>query len=224
VAKVDIFPSTKRPHFIIPVDALVEAEGDKGYVYTVDKETMTAKRIPIAIGFLVGDKVAVESGLEDTAEVVGYETLVGDTVSVSADALYFKEPEVEYYHSWKRSDLPSDEQPPTEQSPSRHTELAPFEVDKIGTVTVSLKTDNGFEGDEREEASGSVMIDVYEEWPEGSSSEGEGEELGMLGIFFPGDYRALFNAVFAIGLIVVFLLVNHMIGDRKRVKETVKGK
>jgi RND family efflux transporter MFP subunit len=70
VAKVDIFPSTKRPHFIIPVDALVEAEGDKGYVYTVDKETMTAKRIPIAIGFLVGDKVAVESGLEDTAEVV----------------------------------------------------------------------------------------------------------------------------------------------------------
>jgi len=70
VAKVDIFPTAKKFYSIIPVDALVEAEGYRGSVFTVDRITLTARRIPIIIGFLFADKVAVESGLEEVKEVV----------------------------------------------------------------------------------------------------------------------------------------------------------
>jgi len=70
VAEVDIFPSSKNPYFIIPIDALVEADGNRGYVYTVDSSSMTARRLPVKIGFLFEDKVAVESGLESVSSVV----------------------------------------------------------------------------------------------------------------------------------------------------------
>ncbi len=70
VAEVDIFPSSKNPYFIIPIDALVEADGNLGYVYTVDTSSMTARRLSIKIGFLFEDKVAVESGLENITSVV----------------------------------------------------------------------------------------------------------------------------------------------------------
>ena len=48
----------------------MEAEGYRGSVFTVDRITLTARRIPIIIGFLFADKVAVESGLEEVKEVV----------------------------------------------------------------------------------------------------------------------------------------------------------
>ncbi len=70
VAEVDIFPSSTNPYFIIPIDALVEADGNMGYVYTVDPNSMTARRLSVRIGFLFEDKVAVESGLESIASVV----------------------------------------------------------------------------------------------------------------------------------------------------------
>ncbi|MGD2295417.1 MAG: efflux RND transporter periplasmic adaptor subunit [Candidatus Aminicenantes bacterium] len=70
VAEVDILPSSKKMYAIIPVDALVEADKNAGYVYTVDHESKTAKRFPVTIGFLFGDQVAVESGLEGIEEVI----------------------------------------------------------------------------------------------------------------------------------------------------------
>jgi len=70
VAEVDIFPSSKNPYFIIPIDALVEADGNMGYVYTIDPSSMTAHRLSVKIGFLFEDKVAVESGLESVPSVV----------------------------------------------------------------------------------------------------------------------------------------------------------
>lgn len=70
VANVEIFPSTKSRHAIIPIDALVEAEGMQGYVYTVNKDTKTAMRIPVTIGFLFEDKVALTSGLDQITFVV----------------------------------------------------------------------------------------------------------------------------------------------------------
>lgn len=70
VAEVDIFPSSKTSYSVIPVDALVEADKNRGFVYTVDEETKTARRIPVIIGFLFGESVAVESGLEKIEKVV----------------------------------------------------------------------------------------------------------------------------------------------------------
>lgn len=70
VANVSIFPSLKSKYAIIPVDALVEAEGKNGYVYTVDSVSMTAKRMQVTIGFLFEDKLAVASGLDQVTHVV----------------------------------------------------------------------------------------------------------------------------------------------------------
>lgn len=70
VAKVDITPSQKSPYFIIPVEALVQAEGNQAYVFTVNANFQKAERLLITIGFLFDDKVAVASGLEGVRHVV----------------------------------------------------------------------------------------------------------------------------------------------------------
>jgi len=70
VARVDIFPGDKRPYFVIPVEALVGAEGEEGRVFTVDQKSGTARQVAVRIGFLFADKVAVLSGLEGIDRVV----------------------------------------------------------------------------------------------------------------------------------------------------------
>jgi multidrug efflux system membrane fusion protein len=70
VAQVDISPSSTEMYTIIPIEAMVEAEGRQAFVFTVDESTNRAKRIPMTVGFLFEDKVAVASGLEDIAFVV----------------------------------------------------------------------------------------------------------------------------------------------------------
>lgn len=70
VAQVDLSPSSKEIYTVIPIEALVEADGRQGFVFTVDESKNRAKRIPITIGFLFEEKVAVSSGLEDITFVV----------------------------------------------------------------------------------------------------------------------------------------------------------
>ncbi len=70
VAKVEIFPFSKKDYFIIPVEALVEADGNRAYVYALDSDLAKARRLSVKIGFLFDDKVAIESGLEKLAFVI----------------------------------------------------------------------------------------------------------------------------------------------------------
>ena len=88
IAKVDIAPTQKSSFAVIPLDALVEAERKKGYVYIFDSDSQTAKRIPVSIGFLFEDKVAVTEGLEGIKEVIttGSQYLSdGTEVEIAAD-------------------------------------------------------------------------------------------------------------------------------------------
>lgn len=68
VGKVDIHSSFTQTFFIVPVDALVEAEGDRGAVFTLRNNT--ARRVPVVVSHLFDDKVAVRSGLREIKEVV----------------------------------------------------------------------------------------------------------------------------------------------------------
>ncbi|MFQ5605118.1 MAG: efflux RND transporter periplasmic adaptor subunit [bacterium] len=70
VARVDIFPSKKYSYRFIPVEAVVEADGDDAFVYQLDPSKELAKRVPIKIGFILNDRVAVVAGLEKVVEVV----------------------------------------------------------------------------------------------------------------------------------------------------------
>jgi multidrug efflux system membrane fusion protein len=70
VAQVNISPSSRRMYTIIPIEAMIEADGRQGFAFTVDESTSLAKRIPMTIGFLFEDKVAVSAGLEEISSVV----------------------------------------------------------------------------------------------------------------------------------------------------------
>jgi len=68
VAKVSIVPSLKQKFATIPIEALAEAEGENGFVYTV--EGNTARKIPVQISNIFGSEIAIRSGLENIAFVV----------------------------------------------------------------------------------------------------------------------------------------------------------
>jgi RND family efflux transporter MFP subunit len=70
VADIDIFPTTGGEHRVIPIGALVEADGSLGVVYTVDRENKRARVVHIVIDHMVNGRVAVSSGLENVTEVV----------------------------------------------------------------------------------------------------------------------------------------------------------
>jgi membrane fusion protein, multidrug efflux system len=63
-------PPAGRPYYFIPAAALAEGDGNTGYVYTVNADKRTVKKLPIHIAFLQGDQLAVSSGLENVEQVV----------------------------------------------------------------------------------------------------------------------------------------------------------
>jgi multidrug efflux system membrane fusion protein len=70
VARVDIHPSMCEPMAVIPIEALVEADAEEGYVYVPDQTGRAAEKMAVTLGCILGDKVAVRSGLDDTDRVI----------------------------------------------------------------------------------------------------------------------------------------------------------
>jgi RND family efflux transporter MFP subunit len=69
VAGVDIFPKEAYPYHLIPVEAIVEADGQQAYVF-VPVEAGGVQKIGVETGPLFGDLVAVSGGLAGHATVV----------------------------------------------------------------------------------------------------------------------------------------------------------
>lgn len=69
MAEAEIYPSQKKEYRVIPFEALADVRDVRAIVYTVTPE-LTARRIPVTVGFLADDWVAVEKGLEETEHVV----------------------------------------------------------------------------------------------------------------------------------------------------------
>jgi multidrug efflux system membrane fusion protein len=67
-AKIELSPSQQRSYAVIPVEALVEGNGNDGYVYVNDKGK--ARRVPVTIGYLEHGKVLITGGLEGIPEVI----------------------------------------------------------------------------------------------------------------------------------------------------------
>lgn len=70
---------------VIPVDALVKADGEHAEVFIVNEQSQ-AKKIPITIQKIMGEKVAVKSGLQGVAQVVTIGTMYledGDRVQIA---------------------------------------------------------------------------------------------------------------------------------------------
>ena len=70
VARVDIYPSMCEPMAVIPVEALVETDAEEGYVYVPDESGAAATKLPVTLGCILGDRIAVLSGLEGADRVI----------------------------------------------------------------------------------------------------------------------------------------------------------
>jgi len=69
VAGVDIFPAQKQIVTLIPVGAIVDAEGETGYIYFVT-DSGTVKKARIDIETITGSKVAVKGIPEGVKEII----------------------------------------------------------------------------------------------------------------------------------------------------------
>jgi RND family efflux transporter MFP subunit len=70
VARVDIYPAKCEPMYVVPIEALMEADGGRGYIYLPDESGRTAKKTAVTLGCLIGERVAIASGLEGADRVV----------------------------------------------------------------------------------------------------------------------------------------------------------
>ncbi|MEE9431399.1 MAG: efflux RND transporter periplasmic adaptor subunit [Melioribacteraceae bacterium] len=78
VANTKIFPIAKGEEKVIPIEALVNADGQKGSVFIPTENNTIAKKVNIEIGGIVNNNVIVKKGLDNVSEVItdGVEYLV----------------------------------------------------------------------------------------------------------------------------------------------------
>jgi multidrug efflux system membrane fusion protein len=69
VANLEIFPSRTEALYLVPVGALIEADGQTAYVYFVS-DSLTAEKLKISIVGIVGSSAAVKGGFGNVSEVV----------------------------------------------------------------------------------------------------------------------------------------------------------
>lgn len=70
VGKIDIYPSRKEKYYLIPIEALVEAEGKRGVIYIPKIPDHTAERTLVDIAQILEDQVAISSDLSHTDQVI----------------------------------------------------------------------------------------------------------------------------------------------------------
>jgi RND family efflux transporter MFP subunit len=63
-------PQAARPYTLIPASALTEGEGSGGYVYTLNADNRTVRKIPVHVAFFQDDRIAISSGLDSVRQVI----------------------------------------------------------------------------------------------------------------------------------------------------------
>lgn len=69
IAKVEIASSQRMPVWLVPIAALLEADGMSGNVFTITP-VHTAQKVAVEVAFIHGQHVAIASGLDNVAQVV----------------------------------------------------------------------------------------------------------------------------------------------------------
>lgn len=69
-AQVDITPPQKRSYAVVPIEAIVEGNGNNAFVFVPSADGETARKVPIVIAFLEGRQVVVAKGLDNITEVI----------------------------------------------------------------------------------------------------------------------------------------------------------
>lgn len=69
-AEVDIKPSKSRNYTTIPVEAIVEGNGQSAFVFVLQPDGISVQKRPIRVAFLEGNEAVISSGLEGVSEVI----------------------------------------------------------------------------------------------------------------------------------------------------------
>lgn len=69
-AQVDITPPQSRAYSIVPVEAIVEGDGMKAFVFALQPDGETVRKVPVRVAFINGNQVTIADGLEGIGEVV----------------------------------------------------------------------------------------------------------------------------------------------------------
>jgi len=72
IGRVKIVPDEKNSYDIVPVEALVEGDGKKGYVFLADRNAGRVTRLPVRVAAILNDQLLVESGLQEGQEIVTF--------------------------------------------------------------------------------------------------------------------------------------------------------
>jgi RND family efflux transporter MFP subunit len=70
VARVQIIPSQTAAAVLVPIEALVEADGDKAYIYVLNDNKQTVKKTAVQIAGIYDNLVGISSGLQDNATII----------------------------------------------------------------------------------------------------------------------------------------------------------
>lgn len=70
VGRTEIRPGRGAPATLVPIEAMLEADGREATVYVLSDDGVRAERRRVTIAFIDGDRVAVADGLEGAAAVV----------------------------------------------------------------------------------------------------------------------------------------------------------
>jgi RND family efflux transporter MFP subunit len=70
VGQVEIRPSTGRTATLVPIEAVLEADGNQATVFALSGDGSRAERRRVIIAFLAGDRVAIDRGLEGVTAVI----------------------------------------------------------------------------------------------------------------------------------------------------------
>jgi hypothetical protein len=70
VGRAEIYPAADRHFYIIPIDAVMEAEGSHGFIYTLLPAGNRVKKIPVTIDHFTDEYAASSSDLQDISNVI----------------------------------------------------------------------------------------------------------------------------------------------------------
>jgi RND family efflux transporter MFP subunit len=69
-AEVDLSPSQTRPYTLVPMEAIIEGDGKSAFVYALQPDGATVRKIPVQIAFIDGQQVMIGGGLDGVTEVI----------------------------------------------------------------------------------------------------------------------------------------------------------
>jgi membrane fusion protein, multidrug efflux system len=70
VGQVEIRPGIGAPAMLVPIEALLEADGDEATVFALSRDSTRAERRRVTVAFIAGSNVAVTGGLQGAAAVL----------------------------------------------------------------------------------------------------------------------------------------------------------